>query len=108
MRSYFRPRTIPDAQRCQMCRVRYQQGHGVCRKCFRDAEKLAELWRSEAAAVARERGEAIPPAGRERREVRDRGVEFVVVWDGTDAGAQALGIPPAHLRGDPSYGRQRG
>lgn len=100
-------REIPRWAVCSVCREKWAQSNsGLCRRCDRnraageaDLALAREVVHPTRAKVLQSRHYEPPDAG-EVRPVREvDGVLYVVTWCGTDAGGEALGIPPAHLRG---------
>lgn len=77
----------------------------LCRECERAAGDLQDTIAREAETVARRKRQVHvrPPEFAGWRELVIAGIVYQVVWDGSMAGAAALGIPLARERGDPRW-----
>lgn len=95
-----------NGQACLNHPGKYRQGRsGLCRECERAAEGDRRRIAGELEAINRRRRQkrAEPPPAPPQRELVYRGVVYVVTWDGSMAGAAALGLPLAADRGDPRW-----
>lgn len=75
--------TLKPGQACKVCGVRYQQGHGICRRCQRDYGEIVVVALAE---QERQRAEALAAAILEPAPFVEAvyiGRVFVVVWDGS-------------------------
>lgn len=116
---------IPRWAVCTCCCERWAQSNsGLCRRCDRlrladvivaptevaptvPHERLHVVRRPERATALLSRHYERPDPTEPRPEHLVDGVVYVVVWSGVDAGGEALGIPPAGLRGTLAFNPSR-
>lgn len=111
-----RKKEIPRWAVCTSCCEKWAQSNsGLCRRCdrLRHADTAGVVFPKQVVAPKRTPPTLVsrhydPPDPLEPRPVREvAGVLYVVTWCGTDCGGEALGIPPAGLRGSLSFNPSR-
>ena len=110
-----RRKEIPRWAVCTVCCEKWAQSNsGLCRRCDRNrAANLAdhaialEAAHATKAKVLQSRSYDPDDPIESRPVVEIAGVLYVVMWSGSSCGAEALGIPPAGLRGSLSFNPSR-
>lgn len=105
---------IPKWRVCTMCAEKWAQANSaVCRRCDQIRQSVVDTVYPKQVVMPKRTPAFLsrhyePPDPLEQRPEHEvRGVLYVVVWSGVDAGGEALGIPPAGLRGSPAFNAAR-